>query len=143
MIQEIAPSERGRRLRLPVAQPIERSTVVTDQRFFLFAAPPFQLMLARDRTLNRSVFLRIDHTDRPPGCCVLRSLSIVVSMFPRCEVLSVADVQRAVSAADDVCEGHSMTMPSSSLAKQDEGIGPSTCHERAFEPLKAGRMRVE
>ena len=83
-------------------------------------APPFQLTLACDRTRYRNVFFSVDHPDRPAPSCVNGAASIVVSLFSRSEILCVADVERVVSAAKDVSEGHSTTMPSSSLVLQDE-----------------------
>src|SRR5688572_5423453 len=85
-IQKIAPRYRGRRLRWSVAQPVKRSTVVTDQRFFLFAAPPFQLMLARDGACCRWVLLSVDHSHGPSVRGVYRSTSLVVRLFSRREV---------------------------------------------------------
>src|SRR5687768_381470 len=83
------------------------------------------------------MLLGVDHADGPPGCCVLRSLSIVVNLFPRCEVLRMADVQRVISTADDVREGHSTTMPSSSCLSQDRSVGP-LMRQRLTQDIRSG-----
>jgi integrase len=85
-----------------------------------------------------------DHSDGPSRSCVLGALSIVVSSLSRGDVLSVTNIQRVVSTAQDVCECHSTTMPSSSLTDHDDALGltPSVLRCANVQP-SAGRWLTE
>ena len=117
----------------PAERP-ERHLVATDQRFFLFTAPPFQLMLARDGACCRWVLLGVDHSHGPSVCGVHRSTSPVVRLFSRSEGLRCDRYIACRQRNADVYERHRMmlvstTMPSLSLTKQDEAT---------FEPTSNG-----
>src|SRR5262245_26610840 len=112
-LQQIPPCDRSDRLRRSSPQRPEGCTVAQDERLLFPTAPSLQLTLACDRACCGGMLLGVDHSDGPPGRRVRGALSIVVSLLSRSKVLSVADIQRVVSTAQDVRKRHPTTMPSS------------------------------
>jgi len=93
--------------------PFQSRHITGDQRFFLCSCPTLQLPFTRTCALDCCELFG-EHEDGWPPCGgVLRPRSLEVFHESGVEVASRADVIAAVSALQDVAEGHRTTMASS------------------------------
>lgn len=101
------------------SEPLQSFEVPGDQRFLLRPRPPFDLPLTSKCAHPVRILLRIDHRNRATAGGEARRGTLLVSLQSEAEVVCLANVECAVSAAENVDEVHSTTtMTSSSLAGQ-------------------------
>src|SRR5687768_17238746 len=117
----------------PLAQLFQSTEITGYQRFFLSSTPPLQLSFALNRGCQRLKRFRIDELNWATSSCVLRGGAVVVSLFARCEVAGMTDIERIVTAAEHVNKRHGLPRASHSIL--GESSEPATS-----EPLDSGRV---
>jgi hypothetical protein len=134
---------------------LQQDDVASNQGFLLGASPSFQLTLAPDGRLARRINFRVRKTDWQARGRKHGGSSILMCSESTFELVSVADVQRAFDATQDVDErqGSQTTMPSS--GEQGKAFSARRCVRsrirmrgepfdslrslRAFDSPRAGR----
>ena len=73
-----------------------------DERRLLFRAPAFQLALPTKRLIERRRVFLVDEMNREPRGGIRRALAPAMPAQPLLEVTGVTDVERVVSASEDI-----------------------------------------